>query len=221
MKVHVKRIMSLSLFVVLIFSGCFGLLAEQAPLEVLQAARKGISDFRNAESCAAGSHFSVSKASLDHAVLHQGFRVYTVPPVKLVNSSSLESIITPTGLWRFVVAAEGQPVSFITVAQVQGKWTAVSLGGAWLAAEVNKVMERWPAQKGYSHRFVRIYQARADFIEISRDGQSIGFVPLAASRVAFGIIGEFDPGAILHTSEILKPLQEIVSEKMRRIENEE
>jgi len=221
MNVHVKRIMSLSLFVVLVFSGIFGLVAEETPQDVLQAAREGIFAFRNAESCSAASHFSVSNESLDLAVPAQGFQVYTIPPVKLMGRSGLESIIMPTGMWRFVVSAEGQPVSLITVAQVQGKWIAVSLGGGQLAVEVNKVMERWPVQNGYSHRFVRIYQAGADFMEISRDGRSIGFVPLTASRVAFGIAGEFDAGTILPGAGILKPLQEIVSRNMNKIGNEE
>jgi hypothetical protein len=222
MKGHVKRLMSLSLFMVLIFSGVSGLLAEEAvPVEVLQAAREGIGDFAGAGSALPDSLFSVSKAALDNAGLNHGFRVFTVPPAALVKSSDLASIIAPTGMWRFVVVLEGKPVSLITVARVGDGWKAVSLGGVQLAEEVNKIMERWPAQSGYSHRFIRIYQARADFMEISRNGRSIGFVPLTASRVAFEMGGEFDAGVILPDSEILNPLQEIVSGKMSNIENQE
>lgn len=215
MKTHVKKIMSFSLFVVLIFSGYFGLLAEEVPMDVFQAAQKGVCNFVNAESSMENSPFGIStKAALDNARLHHGFQVYTVSPVKLLKSTGLSSHLAPTGLWRFVVVSEGQPVSLITIAQVEGQWKAVSMGGAQLANEVNKVMEKWPAKQGYNHSFIRIYQARADFIEISRNGRSIGFVPLTASRLAFGIDGGFDPAVILHDSEILSPLKKIVIEKM-------
>lgn len=213
MKERYKRLLSLSMFVFLIFSGVFGLLAEKPPVEVVQAARTGICDFMNAGTSSA--NFPIAgKVSADNAAVRHGFQVYTVPPAALEISSDLTPIIAPTALWRFVVTAEGKPVSLVTVAQVQGNWTAVSMGGAQLAAEVNEVMEQWPAAKGYDHRFVRVYQARADFIEISMNGKLIGFVPLTASRLAFGLEGPFDAGALLQSSEIVVPLRRLVNEKM-------
>ena len=221
MNVHARRLMSLSLFFVLVFSGFMGLLAEEAPsLEIIQAARKGICDFSGMEALpgqlsAAASH----KAAWDDAEVHHGFQVYTVSPVELMRGTDLTPLLTPTGLWRFVVLAEGQPVSLVTVAQVEGKWTAVSVGGAILAGEVSRVMEKWPVKDGYSHRFLRVYQARADFIEIFRDNRSIGFVPLIAARETFGITGGLDPAAVLHDSEVLKSLKHIVYQRMTGIEN--
>lgn len=222
MKIHVKRLMSLSLFVFLIFSAYSGLLAEKVPpLEVVRAAQAGICDFAGAELAPGKSIAASDKGMPVDPALHHGFQVYTVTPPELMNvkSSGLTSIISPTGLWRFVVLAGSQPVSLLTVAQVDGAWKAVSIGGAQLAGEVNRVIEKWPAKSGYSHRFLRIYQARTDFIEISRNGQSIGFVPLAAARVTFGITGAFDPGAVLHASEVTKPLQNIVAQTMIRSRN--
>jgi hypothetical protein len=87
-----------------------------------------------------------------------------------------------------------------------------------MALEVNKVMERWPMNQGYSYRFTRIYQARADFIEISNNGQSIGFVPLTASRVAFGMSGAFDPAALLQGPEIMPRLQKSAVETINNLE---
>lgn len=209
MKRHAKHLMCISLFVVLMVSFCFGLLAEKVPPEVYQAAQKGMSDLPWGLS---------TKTALDNPTVHHGFQVYTVSPLKLQKSTGLSSILTPTGLWRFVVVKEGQPVSLITVAEIEGQWKAVSIGGAQLAVEVNKVMERWPAKQGYNHRFIRIYQARADFIEISSNGRSIGFVPLTASRLAFGMSGEFDPAALLHGPEIMPRLQKAAVETINNLE---
>jgi hypothetical protein len=208
MKRNAKRLMCISLFVVLTVSFCLGLLAEKVPPEVFQAAREGVSN----------SPLGLStKAALDNPTVHHGFQVYTVSPLKLLNSTGLSSILTPTGLWRFVVVKEGQPVSLISVAEIEGQWKAVSIGGTQLAVEVARVMERWPAEQGFSHRFTRIYQARADFIEISSNGRCIGFVPLTASRLAFGMSGEFDPAALLHSPEIMPRLQRAAVETINKI----
>lgn len=212
MKERWKRLMSFSMFVFLIFSGFFGLMGEEPPMEVVQAAQKGICDFP----------FPLAgKASPDNAVIGHGFQVYSVPPMTLVNSSALRPVIAPMGVWRFVMVADGSPVALITVAKVEGNWRAVSMGGAQLAAEVHRVMEQWPPQEGYNHRFVRIFQARADFIEITTNDKLTGFVPLTASRLAFGLEGAFDAGALLQESEVLTPLQGIIKEKMLGLEEKE
>ena len=209
MKRLVKRLMRISLFVVLTVSFCFGLYAEKVPPEVFQAAREGLSITPLGLS---------TKADLDNPTVNHGFQVYTASPVNLLKSSKLSSILTPTGLWRFVVVKESQPVSLITVAQIEGQWKAVSIGGAQLAMEVKKVMERWPASQGYNHRFIRIYQARTDFIEISSNGRAVGFVPLTASRMAFGMSGEFDPAALLHGPEIMPRLHKAAVDTINKIE---
>jgi len=203
--------MSASLFVMLIFSGGFGLIAEEVPAEVLQAAQKGISDLPGD---------FLSKTSQESPVLKHGFQVFTLPRVSMLENSGLSSVLTPTGMWRFVVAQEGQPLSLITIDNIQGEWKAVAFGGAQLAAEMSKVMEQWPAEQGYNHRFARIYNAKADLVEISKGDRILGFVPLTASRLAFGIIGDFEPAALLHDSEILPLVKKAtVDNNVNREEN--
>jgi len=209
MKRHAKRLMRMSLVVVLMVLFCSGLFAEKVPPEVFQAAREGVSN----------SAFGLStQASLDGFTVNHGFQVYTIPPLPLLKGSRLSSLLTPSGLWRFVVVKEGQPMSLITVAELNGQWKAVSIGGARLASEIDKVMERWPESQGYNHRFVRVYQARADFIEISSNGRTVGFVPLTASRLSFGMSGEFDPAALLHDPEIMPRLQKAAVETINNLE---
>ena len=214
MKERWKRLLSFSMFIFFIFSGFLGLTADEPPMEVVQAAQNGICDFVNAETSGNSPSPLSGKASLDNAVIGHGFQVYSAPPMTLVNGSGLRPIIAPMGVWRFVAVNDGNPVSLITVAKVEGNWRAVSVGGARLAAEVHQVMEQWPAQKGYSYRFIRIFQARADFIEITGSGKLTGFVPLTASRLAFGLEGTFDAGALLQESEVLTSLRGIIKERM-------
>jgi hypothetical protein len=188
---------------------CLGLAAEEvAPMGAIQAAEKGIAEFPPAVP---------GQTGLVNAKLQTGFQVYTASPAELMKSSHIGSIIIPTGVWRFVVVSNEQPAALITVQQVNGQWTAVSMGGATLAVEISKIMEKWPKADGYTHRFVRIYQARADFVEISRasDEHEPGFVPLSSSRVALGITGQFDPQTVMYNSEFITSLKEIVDNNVK------
>lgn len=209
MKLRLKNAMSVVLFVLLIFPGCFALLAEDVPQEVFQAAQEGICDF---------SHGIHTAASLDNLKLHHGFQVYSASPGDLLKNTGLSVSLAPSGVWRLVVLNEGKPVSLMTIDRVQGQWKAVAIGGAQLAVEVNKVMEQWPAAQGYNHRFTRIYQARTDLIEISHGKSIIGFVPLTATRQVFGMEGEFDAAALLHDSEIFPALQKTALETIANLE---
>ncbi|MCK4766604.1 MAG: hypothetical protein KAW12_30710 [Candidatus Aminicenantes bacterium] len=211
MKKLLKQLTLLSLFVILVFSG---LPAEEAPMEVVQAAQKGIANFAKV-----GPQLA-KPAALDNTGLFYGFQVYTVDPEEFVHVSSLDGILKPTGLWRFVLAKDNQPLSLLTVARVEDSWTAVSIGAAQLAAEVKSVIERWPAEAGYDFRFIRIYQARCDFIQVSKDNRTVGLIPLAASRQTLKMDDDFDPGRVLRFSEIQVPLQGIVFEEMKRRELE-
>jgi len=198
----------MSLVFLLVFF-CLGLAAEEVPpAGAIQAAEKGIARFPSAIP---------GQTALVNAKLQNGFQVYTVSPTELMESSNIGSIIVPTGVWRFVVLSNDQPAALITVQQVNGQWTAVSMGGAALAVEMNKVMEKWSQTDGYTHRFVRIYQARADFVEISRASaeREPGFVPLTSSRVALGITGQFDPQTVIYNSEFITSLKEIVDSNVK------
>lgn len=212
-----KRLILFSMFLLLLCPGFTGLTAEEPPDAVVRAAEKGVCAFTAPGKSLEGAPFQrTARTGLDNAELRKGFRMFTAAPVQLMNSQGFTPAITPMEVWRFVLVNENRPTALLTVALVNGQWTAVSVGGAGLAAEVHAVMQKYPAEKGYSMRFVRIFQARADFIEITLTGKVLGFVPLTASRRAFGLEGKFDPGALLHESEILPQLKQRVDEGLRR-----
>lgn len=193
--------------VLLLFIGfsAVSLSAETTPsVEVLAAAQQGLIDF----------------PGLNGASLQQGFQVYTVLPAALMTCSDLGAVTVPTEQWRFIVVSGGQPLGLLTVAQMEGHWQAVSMGGAGLATEMNRVMKTWPTEKGYNFRFVRLYQAMTDLVEISHvnDSQKLGYVPMTSARASLGIQGEFAPEVMLNDSQIITPLRDVVAKNIKMFE---
>lgn len=191
----------------LIGFGAAGFCGELAPSpEIVAAARQGLVDF----------------PGLTGASLQEGFQVYTVSPAALMSGSDLGANTIPTGQWRFVVSCGQQPMGLLTVAQVEGQWKAVSLGGAGLATEMSRVLKTWSPGNGYNFRFVRVYQAMTDLVEISRVNESRepGYVPLTSARASLGLQGEFAPGVMLKASEIMTPLRDAVAKNIKMFETQ-
>lgn len=194
--------------------------AEQAPLDVIQAARMGMNQMVSSHTLPPDARARISAESgFSGMELKQAFRMHTVSPLNLAQCPGLDTIVEQMPVWRFVMASEGKPVSLMTVAQIDGQWKAVSIGGAGLAGEVAKVMELWPAAEGFSHRFVRVFQARADLIEISKNGELMGFVPLSSSRIALELGGAFEARVLLRNSEVVTPLRDVVHRNLRQAHN--
>lgn len=126
--IFLKRLSPFVLLLLFIVSGSIGLVAgDTPPADVLKAAQKGICDFRAAETSRVDAGQSRADIMMvENGEIQNGFQVYTLSPNHLVKKANFGKILTPTGLWRFVVTNEGAPISLITVAVVQGKWTAVS-----------------------------------------------------------------------------------------------
>ncbi len=212
MKKFFKRLMFISLPVIFVLAGSICLVAgEVAPDGVILAAQQGLANFTKA--CDTGNNPGLKVVK--NSSLGFGFQVYSVKPEVLLNATELRNQSLPTGTWRFVVK-NADSSTLITVAKVADGWQAVSIGGAGLASEVERVMVRWPAEDGYEARFLRIYQAKSDFIEITRHGKLVGYVPLAASIHSLKLNDSFDPGCIKHTAEVLPLLQDAVLREMAR-----
>lgn len=202
-------VFSLVLFLSFVcFSGLWA--GDAPPPEVLQAARQGVVEFTQRGVTAEMSRPAAFPGGNGKAVLGSGFPIYTIIPSQMMKCASLDTAAVRTPLWRFVVMSGDRAASLVTVTRVNGKWQAVSIGGAQLADEVTRVMKQWPQSSGYSYRFIRIYQARADFIEISKNSDVIGFVPLSSSRIVFHVPGDFEPGMILYNSEIMPELKRMI-----------
>ena len=193
--------------------------SETAPQEVVQAAMDGLGSFLKAIPTSDLRHYGFSdKEDLNQATLGKPFRVYTITPDKVLSYTpqmELFSIVSPTNLWFFPVLYRGEVRTILTVDKMKGKWKAVAIGSSGLARQLKKVEDKWPESEGYEHKFVRIYQARSDFVILSKEG-TVEVTPLESARIALkiekireGVYGLYSP------SDIIPKLIPIVRQNVR------
>lgn len=120
---------------------------------------------------------------LKNATISYGFPVYTIAPKELLNGrGELKTMAKPTGQWRFVISLEGRPIGMATVESNRGRFETVAYGAAVLAKDTDAVMAYHGNAARSNMRFLRIYQARSDFLEVTgQDGQA-RFAPLHSAR---------------------------------------
>ncbi len=208
-----------AVLVVLVMCQTLLLADEGVPQEVLNAARQGIATFvKNPQTKNLASLGFVRKAQIDEAAYGQGFPVCYVPPDLLLAADAnqvTEALIVPTNMWQFLVMSEGAAVSVLTVDYFKGQWTPVSIGASGLASELAALTEAWPQSAGYRYKLVRVYQAKAYFVQISLDEKSIGAVPLTSARLAMNLDDQrFNPLDVRGIDEILLKLRPLVRMNM-------
>lgn len=129
-----------------------------------------------------GFPFEVNDLSeLKRATLGLGFEIHSAHPKQLLaGASTLDKMVSGNGIWHFIVLVDAHPVALLEMQKVNGKWEAIGAGGAKLAQDVQQAANQYAGSSAF--RFVRIYQATADLIEV-RDAQaSAKYVPLIAAR---------------------------------------
>lgn len=188
--------------------------AKGIPIGVFKAAQQALKEFPMIKAELSRE----SKTSSAKISLGEFFRIYTVNPVELVEAKeaqrSFSSFIIPTFTWRVLVIVNGKPHSLLTIDKVDGEWKAVAWGAKELAKELFQLRKEWPSRE-YSLRFVRIYQARADVVQVvDREGKEKGYVPLISARVALNLSPEFDPVFTLSGKELLMDIRGVVKKEL-------
>jgi hypothetical protein len=121
---------------------------------------------------------------LKDAQIGYGFPVYTIDPKDIVaGRSDFSAMARPTGVWRFLVSRNNRPIGLATVEKLNGTWQTVSYGGAGLSQDVDALI-RFHGNADHSNlRFIRVFQARSDFLEVASDnGTAARFAPLQSAR---------------------------------------
>ncbi|NVE01224.1 hypothetical protein [Massilia sp. BJB1822] len=156
--------------------------------------------------------------NLKTAKIAYGFQVYTIDPKDILSArADMRSMAKATGIWRFVINLEGKPIGLATVEQVNGKWETVAYGGAILAQEVDASIHAYGNTDHSNVRFIRIYQAQSDFLEVSsaQDAKTM-FAPLLSARQSL-LLRQGDAkseSALVDGNELLGPLQAAVKKNM-------
>lgn len=206
------RLMSIVLSTIFVFVLSIGLSAAP-PAEVLKVAKEGLVQMKDG---GLPGIFTDKKA----AHIHFGFQVFTIKPAALENDtmSTLHGMITPTDVYRFVVREHNNPIALLTVEKLEGKWVVTSIGAKGLSNEVTAISNNWSKMKGYNLRFVRVWEAKADFMEVSKKNDPVGFVPFESARIAMNLSSTpASPDALYYNSEIQEHLRGIVLHKLSKM----
>lgn len=193
------------------------------------AAERGLADYIERKQRRAGSSQSAAlaldgAAELGRARIAAGFEVHTIAPADLLaGRAELRQMAQASGIWRFFVKVGARPVGLVTVQRMEGRWQAVSFGGAQLAAELAPLMDVHGEAGAGRLRFIRVHQAQTDLLEVvsPRDLQAryallasarhaLGSELRGAAPAALGATAEPPRAALLDTYELLEPLRAAV-----------
>ena len=165
-------------------------------------------------------HFPLAVADLKElgrAKIGYGFQVYTFDPADVIaGRSDVGRMARPTGDWRFVIEVNGRPIGLATVRQERGQWETVSYGGAALAKEIDTVAARHGNASRSNLRFIRVFQAQSDFIEVTSDADfRVRFAPLQSARQSLALrqysaAAKSDADSLIDAAEFLDPMRNAI-----------
>ena len=194
------------------------------------AAEQGLADYvtRKQQHGAAGSSsFDLARAEdIANTRIAGGFEVHTIAPKDLVaGRGDLRQMAQPTGIWRFFVKVAGKPVGLVTVQRMDGRWQAVSFGGAGLAQELSDLMTEHADVGAERLRFIRVHQAQTDLLEVtSPTDLQARYAMLASARAALSTEMQAARGSddtqakatprLVDTYELLEPLRNAVKRNL-------
>ena len=197
-----------------------GAAAPGAPDDASAAARSGLAHFlARAAADGPGRYGFVPGDNLDLARPGAPFQLYTITPAALAGyrkGDGVSSILTPTETWLVPVVLDRRIRAILTVEGSGGGWRAVALGKAPLAAELEKVLERWPKRAGYELRLVAVFPANAYFFTVPELGDR-NLSPFVFSGKSFGAAprpGEAEYAAPVDFETIAGELKAVVSGKL-------
>lgn len=160
-----------------------------------------------------------SADELRSATIAYGFPVYTIdPPAMLAGRGSMQSMARQTGAWRFVIAVAGRAVGLATVEKVNGRYETVAYGGAVLAKDLAALAGHYGNADKSNLRFLRIFQARSDLLEVMGEDNRARFAPMHSARQSLMLqpqaMKHGVPSGLLDETELQQPLRSAIRQNM-------
>ena len=212
-KLILVGIMLLSLSAVL----CSSLMAAELD-RAREAAQAGLKQWLEAIPPQSLSLFGFkNKEELASATLGRPYRVHTIDPDDIAHyqGHDINALITPTKVWFFPVEVNGEARAILTVDLVDGEHQAVSIGNAGLSRQIQDARQRYsPADRGQL-KFVRVYQAQADFLVL--EGANVGpqnLVPMESAVKALPQMGMV-AGQAAQPVDVLPHLKQVVQSALK------
>lgn len=186
------------------------------------AAEQGLADYvqrKQQQGGAGATAFELPRGGdLAKTRIAGGFEVHTIAPQDvLAGRSELRHMVQASGIWRFFVKVGGKPVGLVTVQRMEGRWQAVSFGGAGLAQELSELMAEHADVGAERLRFIRLPQAQTDLLEVvSPIDLQARYAPLASARAALSseVTAQAATPRLLDTYELLEPLRNAVKRNL-------
>jgi hypothetical protein len=186
-------------------------LAQAENGAALQAAKRGLAQFAEHQQAIRPGSAPVDfpldvndVGDLKQATVGHGFEVYTVDPKELLARGDLAAMARPTGEWRFIISLHGKPIGLATVQQVNGRYETVAYGASVLAKDVDAAVAAHGNSARSNLRFIRIYQARSDLLEVDRSR----FAPLHSARES--LLLKKTGNQLVEGPDLLEPLRAAV-----------
>lgn len=200
-------------------------LLKRTTADAMAAAQRDLARFATHQVQRTGSpaEFPLDVANLGElkeAVISYGFPVHTIDPdVLLAGRGAMQQMVRPTAQWRFVITLRNRPVGMATVERVNGRYETVAYGGAVMSKDLDALAAQFGNADKSNLRFVRIYQARADFLEVAGNDGRAKFAPLHSARASLQLgkqsMQAGAPGtALVDETEIAQPLRAAVKLNM-------
>jgi hypothetical protein len=197
--------------------------AKRAETEALSAAQRDFARFVSAHQGGARPDFPLDVKDLKDlkdATISYGFQVYTIDPSDLLaGRSTMRSMAKPVDQWRFVITLNQRAIGLATVEKIKGRYETVAYGAAVLAQDLNAAARHHGNADKSNLRFVRIYQARSDLLEVaSPDGRG-RFAPLHSARESLALQQQAHKegkqgGELLDETELIQALRSAVKQNM-------
>lgn len=194
--------------------------SERVPDPVSEAAASGLVPFLKRIPEQDLPHYGfTSRKEFAACSLKTPFRMHVITPNKILGfegNTSLSSLISATELWLFPIEYGNEYRTLLTVDNVDGNWEAVAIGRSGLARDLGKVAATWPSSEGYDYKFIRVYQARSDFVAVFRNGET-HFVPLTSASMMLELTRSTDgKPAPCDYIDIIKRLKPVVTQSLER-----
>lgn len=201
--IHQKVVFSMLVMCAMIFSGYVtAVCAEDPPEPAKQAAEAGLALFLKAIPVQYLGYFNFSNPQeLEQAILGTPFRMYTIAPQDILNyqaGTPVSQILVPRTVWFFPVVVNGESRTLLEVQLMKGVWQAVGIGNSGTAKLWAIAQKAWHTVEGYESVFVRVFQAQADFVVLTHQGD-IKMIPLESVQKALDLAqeGAYNPAEII------------------------
>ncbi len=200
---------------------------KRAMAEAMSAAQRDLAQFAahqlKTRGNSAPTDFPLEISNLQElkeAKIEYGFAMHTIDPAELIaGRSTMQRMAKPINQWRFVITVQNRPIGMATVERNKGRYETVSYGAAVLAKDVDALATAHGNADKSNLRFVRIFQARSDLLEVVTNDGRARFAPMHSARESLMLqqrasVDGKRADTLLDDADLVQPLRTAVKQNL-------